>query len=92
VADAHPKCDAWACDACGSVVFVPQSAEIKGGVCTQQAHGCNGSIALLDEQTAALARARLARIGLRERPWLTLVFVPFAGNVAVGGAAPPEGG
>jgi hypothetical protein len=64
----------FACDACGTVVFVPNAAGVTGGVCTQQDRGCAGEIGALDETTAALVRAKLPSLGYKERPWLTLVF------------------
>jgi len=82
--DAYPKCDPWACDQCATAVFIPRSAAITGAVCTQQAKGCKGDLVKLDDEVATALRAKLARIGQAERPWLTLVFV-LSGSGAGGG-------
>lgn len=63
----------YACDACGTPVFVPDDAGVTGGVCTQQGRGC-GRLHALDADTAAQVRAKLPKLGVREQPWLALVF------------------
>lgn len=74
VFDVKAPCAPWACDRCASTVFIPIAAKAKGGVCTQQAKGCQGKLVKLDGESAALVRAKLVEIGMAEQPWLTLVF------------------
>lgn len=77
------ECDPFGCSACSAVVFIPRSAGIKGGVCTQEARGCKGEIAPLGELRARTVRNVIAARGLEERPWLTLIFRdPTAGGEA----------
>lgn len=64
----------WACNTCGAVVFIPAGSNITGGVCTQQKRGCAGEIAALGEEEEAEVRALMLTRGIREQPWLTLVF------------------
>lgn len=62
----------WACDTCGSAVFIPVAQKLRGGVCTQQARGCRGRLYLLDADAAAAVRARIPA-GIQEQAWPTLV-------------------
>lgn len=71
MADTSSDLRVFICDACGTAVFTP--ARINGGVCTQQSRGCGGELALLSDRYAAMVRALVARKGLREQPWLTLI-------------------
>ncbi len=51
-----------------------EGQEITGGVCTQKARsGCRGKLEKLDDVTVTLLRERMARSGVVEQPWLTLV-------------------
>lgn len=67
-------CDPYGCPTCAAVVFIPRSAGVTGGVCTQQARGCKGELVKLGDVAAQTVRDKLAARGHREQPWLTLVF------------------
>lgn len=71
---ANGASEPWKCSKCSAVVFIPTGHGITGGVCTQQRRGCAGEIAQMNEEEAVAVRANMASRGIREQPWLTLVF------------------
>lgn len=66
----------WKCSKCSAVVFIPDTPDIAGGVCTQKRRGCMGEIVKMGEREARDVRATMVTRGIREQPWLTLVFAP----------------
>jgi len=66
-------CDPFGCTKCNAVVFVPRTAGITGGVCTQQSRGCEGEITKLDGPLALAVRGLMVKRRIVEQPWLTLV-------------------
>lgn len=67
---AHP----WKCSRCTAVVFIPTESNIAEGVCTQQRRGCSGEISKMSADEADFVRRTMARRGIGEQAWLTLVF------------------
>lgn len=69
-----PRSSPWGCTKCKTVVFIPEDANVESGVCTQQSRGCAGEIARMGEVEALGVRTLMEHRGIREQPWLTLVF------------------
>lgn len=71
---ANGASEPWKCSLCNAVVFIPTGLDIDGGVCTQEKRGCKGEIERMTEQEARAVRDIIRGRGIREQPWLTLVF------------------
>lgn len=64
----------WKCSKCSTVVFIPDTGTVTGGVCTQQRRGCSGEIEQMSSSEATETRLLMTARGIQEQPWLTLVF------------------